>query len=54
MLVFVWWLITICYPCAAGLITRDDMQIMLRQLAGSSLTDADLEELISRYGHGSG
>lgn len=33
---------------AAGLVTRDDMQIMLRQLAGSSLNDDDINCLVSR------
>lgn len=31
-----------------GLVTRDDMQIMLRQLAGSSLNDDDINCLVSR------
>lgn len=31
-----------------GLVTRDDMQIMLRQLAGSSLNDDDISCLVSR------
>eukprot|EP00878_Enallax_costatus_P004891 GHUV01005146.1.p1 GENE.GHUV01005146.1~~GHUV01005146.1.p1 ORF type:complete len:179 (+),score=35.46 GHUV01005146.1:738-1274(+) len=31
-----------------GLVTRDDMQIMLRQLAGSSLTDDDINCLVIR------
>lgn len=35
-------------PLSAGLVTRDDMQIMLRQLAGSSLTDDDINCLVSR------
>eukprot|EP00879_Flechtneria_rotunda_P031251 GHRR01034121.1.p2 GENE.GHRR01034121.1~~GHRR01034121.1.p2 ORF type:complete len:100 (+),score=33.10 GHRR01034121.1:273-572(+) len=35
-----------CY--AAGLVTADDMQIMLRQLAGSSLTDDDISCLVRK------
>ncbi|KAF8055750.1 CNB1 [Scenedesmus sp. PABB004] len=31
-----------------GLVTRDDLQIMLRQLAGSSLSDDDIGGLVSR------
>lgn len=34
--------------CAAGLVTFDDMQIMLRQLAGSSLSDDDINTLVRR------
>lgn len=32
----------------AGLVTFDDMQIMLRQLAGSSLSDEDINALVRR------
>eukprot|EP00877_Chromochloris_zofingiensis_P005861 jgi/Chrzof1/1528/Cz10g11080.t1 len=31
-----------------GVVSRDDMQIMLRQLAGSSLSDDDISALISK------
>lgn len=31
-----------------GIISRDDMQIMLRQLAGSSVTDEDLQLVIDK------
>lgn len=31
-----------------GLVSYDDMQIMLRQLAGSSLTDDDIAALVRR------
>jgi hypothetical protein len=33
---------------AAGLVTHDDMQIMLRQLAGSSLSDDDIAWLVRK------
>jgi serine/threonine-protein phosphatase 2B regulatory subunit len=32
----------------AGVVTFDDMQIMLRQLAGSSLSDEDINTLVKR------
>jgi serine/threonine-protein phosphatase 2B regulatory subunit len=32
----------------AGLVTHDDMQIMLRQLAGSSLSDDDIAWLVRK------
>lgn len=32
----------------AGVVTFDDMQIMLRQLAGSSLSDEDINSLVKR------
>ncbi len=31
-----------------GVVTYDDMQIMLRQLAGSSLSDEDINALVKR------
>lgn len=41
-----------CHPttaaAAVGVVSRDDMQIMLRQLAGSSLSDDDISALISK------
>ena len=33
---------------AAGLVSRDDMTVMLRQLAGSTLTDDDVAALITK------
>jgi len=41
----------LCPPPRAlhkGVVSRDDMQIMLRQLAGSSLSDADLAKIVDR------
>eukprot|EP00201_Polytomella_parva_P009700 CAMPEP_0175059698 /NCGR_PEP_ID=MMETSP0052_2-20121109/12578_1 /TAXON_ID=51329 ORGANISM="Polytomella parva, Strain SAG 63-3" /NCGR_SAMPLE_ID=MMETSP0052_2 /ASSEMBLY_ACC=CAM_ASM_000194 /LENGTH=99 /DNA_ID=CAMNT_0016325279 /DNA_START=284 /DNA_END=583 /DNA_ORIENTATION=- len=31
-----------------GILSRDDLLIMLRQLAGSSMSDAELDEVIDR------
>jgi serine/threonine-protein phosphatase 2B regulatory subunit len=36
------------FPLSAGLVTHDDMQIMLRQLAGSSLSDDDIAWLVRK------
>jgi serine/threonine-protein phosphatase 2B regulatory subunit len=41
-------------PQTPGLVSRDDMQVMLRQLAGSTLTDGDLDLLIQRGFDGAG
>jgi hypothetical protein len=38
----------VCVCDHAGLVTFDDMQIMLRQLAGSSLSDEDINALVRR------
>lgn len=42
-----------CLSCpalrvAAGVVTFDDMQIMLRQLAGSTVSDEDINTLVKR------
>jgi hypothetical protein len=37
-----------CPTCPAGYISREDMSMMLKQLAGSSLSEEDRQDLISR------
>ena len=40
-----------CLPCAGdGAISEEDMEIVLRQLAGSSLSDAELGSIIQKVG----
>jgi serine/threonine-protein phosphatase 2B regulatory subunit len=39
---------TLLLHTCAGLVTFDDMQIMLRQLAGSTLSDEDINTLVRR------
>ncbi len=35
-------------PGSAGVVTKDDMHIVLRQLAGNTLSEHDLQQLINK------